>query len=123
LSSDWIGGGEEVRATIAWDQQNSARAANRLSRELAVRDPWPPREDNLKNSTPGEYAMKPAEVLNLLKEKEAKFVDLRFTDFRGKEQHVTIPAHTVDESFFDDGKMFDGSSISGWKGISESDML
>jgi glutamine synthetase len=67
--------------------------------------------------------MKPAEVLNLLKEKEAKFVDLRFTDFRGKEQHVTIPAHTVDESFFDDGKMFDGSSISGWKGISESDML
>ena len=67
--------------------------------------------------------MKPAEVLNLLKEKEAKFVDLRFTDFRGKEQHVTIPAHVVDESFFDDGKMFDGSSISGWKGISESDML
>lgn len=67
--------------------------------------------------------MKPAEVLSLIKEKEAKFVDLRFTDTRGKEQHVTIPASLVDESFFDDGKMFDGSSIAGWKGISESDML
>jgi glutamine synthetase len=67
--------------------------------------------------------MTPAEALNLIKEKEAKFVDLRFTDTRGKEQHVTIPANTVDESFFDDGKMFDGSSIAGWKGINESDML
>ena len=67
--------------------------------------------------------MTPAEVLNLIKEKEAKFADLRFTDTRGKEQHVTIPASLVDESFFDDGKMFDGSSIAGWKGISESDML
>ncbi len=67
--------------------------------------------------------MTPAEALNLIKEKEAKFVDLRFTDTRGKEQHVTIPASTVDEAFFDDGKMFDGSSIAGWKGISESDML
>ncbi len=67
--------------------------------------------------------MTPAEVLNLLKEKEAKFVDLRFTDFRGKEQHVTVPAKLVDESFFEDGKMFDGSSITGWKGISESDMV
>ena len=65
----------------------------------------------------------PANALNLLKEKEAKFVDLRFTDTRGKEQHLTIPAHTVDASFFDDGKMFDGSSIAGWKGIQESDMV
>jgi glutamine synthetase len=67
--------------------------------------------------------MTPAEVLNLIKEKEAKFVDLRFTDTRGKQQHVTIPAHAADESFFEDGKMFDGSSIAGWKGINESDML
>jgi glutamine synthetase len=67
--------------------------------------------------------MTPAEVIGLIKEKEAKFVDLRFTDTRGKEQHVTIPSGLVDESFFDDGKMFDGSSIAGWKGISESDML
>jgi glutamine synthetase len=67
--------------------------------------------------------MKPADVLNLIKEKEAKFVDLRFTDTRGKQQHVTIPARLADESFFDEGKMFDGSSIAGWKGINESDML
>jgi len=65
----------------------------------------------------------PAEVLSLLKEKDVTFVDLRFTDTRGKEQHVTVPAHTIDAAFFDDGKMFDGSSIGGWKGINESDMV
>jgi glutamine synthetase len=65
----------------------------------------------------------PAEVLSMLKEKEVKFVDLRFTDTRGKEQHVTVPSHTLDSAFFDDGKMFDGSSIAGWKGINESDMV
>ncbi|MBM4195746.1 MAG: glutamate--ammonia ligase [Gammaproteobacteria bacterium] len=67
--------------------------------------------------------MTPADVLNLIKEKEAKFVDFRFTDFRGKEQHVTVPTSTVDAGLFDDGKMFDGSSIAGWKGINESDMV
>lgn len=64
-----------------------------------------------------------AEVLNLIKESGAKFVDVRFTDTKGKEQHVTIPAHSVDEDFFTDGQMFDGSSIAGWKGINESDMI
>lgn len=67
--------------------------------------------------------MTAADVLSLIKEKEAKFVDLRFTDTKGKEQHVTVPAHVVDEGFFEDGKMFDGSSIAGWKGINESDMI
>ncbi len=64
-----------------------------------------------------------ADVISLLQDKEIKFVDLRFTDTKGKEQHVTIPAHSVDDSFFEDGKMFDGSSIAGWKGINESDMI
>ena len=67
--------------------------------------------------------MTAADVLSLIKEKEAKFADLRFTDTKGKEQHVTVPAHVVDEGFFEDGKMFDGSSIAGWKGINESDMI
>ncbi len=67
--------------------------------------------------------MSPADVLKLMKEKEVKFVDLRFTDTRGKEQHVTVPTRVVDEEFFTDGKMFDGSSIAGWKGINESDMI
>jgi glutamine synthetase len=67
--------------------------------------------------------MTPADAIRLIQEKEAKFVDLRFTDTRGKEQHLTIPARVVDEGFFADGKMFDGSSISGWKGIQESDMI
>ncbi|EGM68259.1 glutamate--ammonia ligase [Shewanella sp. HN-41] len=62
-------------------------------------------------------------VLKQLEELEVKFVDLRFTDTKGKEQHVSIPAHQVDADFFEDGKMFDGSSIAGWKGINESDMV
>lgn len=62
-------------------------------------------------------------TLGLIKEHNAKWVDLRFTDTRGKEQHVTIPARTVDEEFFESGQMFDGSSIGGWKGINESDMI
>lgn len=67
--------------------------------------------------------MSVANVLKLLKENEVKFVDLRFTDTKGKEQHVTIPAKIVDEDFFADGKMFDGSSIAGWKAINDSDMI
>jgi len=67
--------------------------------------------------------MSPAEVLKLIKDNEVKFVDLRFTDTRGKEQHVTVPARQFDNSKFDDGHAFDGSSIAGWKGIQASDML
>jgi len=63
------------------------------------------------------------ETMALIAEHEAKWVDLRFTDFKGKEQHVTIPASIVDEEFFETGQMFDGSSIAGWKGINESDMI
>ncbi|MEE8118174.1 MAG: glutamate--ammonia ligase [Gammaproteobacteria bacterium] len=64
-----------------------------------------------------------ADVLTLIADNDIKFVDFRFTDTRGKEQHVTVPAHTVDDALFEDGKMFDGSSIAGWKGINESDMI
>src|SRR5918993_1502667 len=55
--------------------------------------------------------MSPADVLKLIKEKGVKFVDLRFTDTRGKEQHVTVPHHAIDAGVFEDGKMFDGSSM------------
>jgi len=61
-------------------------------------------------------------VFKIIKEKDVKFVDLRFTDTRGKEQHTTIPSRAIDADFFEEGKMFDGSSIAGWKGIHESDM-
>ena len=67
--------------------------------------------------------MTPQDVLKLIKESDAKFVDLRFTDTRGKEQHVTVPSHVVDEEWFEHGHSFDGSSIAGWKGIQASDML
>jgi len=64
-----------------------------------------------------------AKVLKMIKDNDVKFVDMRFTDTIGKEQHVTLPAHEVDAGFFKEGKMFDGSSIAGWKGINESDMI
>lgn len=59
----------------------------------------------------------------LIKKHSARYVDLRFTDTRGKEQHITIPSSSADNAFFEQGKMFDGSSIAGWKGIQESDMI
>jgi len=65
----------------------------------------------------------PADVIKLIQDNEIKYADLRFCDTRGKEQHVTIPARYVNDDFFVDGKMFDGSSIAGWKGINESDMI
>ena len=64
-----------------------------------------------------------ADVLKMIKDNEVKFVDLRFTDTRGKEHHVTIPAHAFGIDKFEDGHSFDGSSIAGWKGIQASDML
>ena len=64
-----------------------------------------------------------SDIMKLIKENDVKFVDLRFTDTKGKEQHVTLPVGAVDESIFEDGKMFDGSSIAGWKAINESDMI
>ncbi len=67
--------------------------------------------------------MSAEDVLSLIRDKEVKFVDLRFTDTRGKEMHMTVPASKIDAEFFEDGKMFDGSSIAGWKGIQESDMI
>jgi glutamine synthetase len=68
-------------------------------------------------------SMSTDDVLKLIKDKGVKFVDLRFADTRGKEQHVTLPTGAVDDELFEDGKMFDGSSIAGWKGINESDMI
>ena len=62
-------------------------------------------------------------TLSLINNNDVRWVDLRFTDTKGKEQHVSIPASAVTEDFFEAGKMFDGSSIAGWKGINESDMI
>jgi len=67
--------------------------------------------------------MSAGDVLKMIKDNDVRYVDFRFTDPRGKEQHVSVPASTVDEGTFETGKMFDGSSIAGWKGINESDMI
>jgi glutamine synthetase len=64
-----------------------------------------------------------ADVMKMVKENEVKFVDFRFTDTRGKEQHVSVPVSAFDEDKFIGGHAFDGSSIAGWKGIEASDML
>lgn len=64
-----------------------------------------------------------ADAIKLIKDNEAKFVDFRFTDTLGKEHHVSAPVSMVTEKTFEEGKMFDGSSITGWKGINDSDMI
>ena len=64
-----------------------------------------------------------ADVMKMVKDNEVKFVDFRFTDTRGKEQHVTVPVKQFTNDKFTDGHAFDGSSIAGWKGIQASDML
>jgi len=63
------------------------------------------------------------DVMKTIADNEVKFVDLRFTDTRGKEQHVSVPVSAFDEDKFTSGHAFDGSSIAGWKGIEASDML
>ena len=67
--------------------------------------------------------MSSSEVIKLLKEKEIEYVDLRFTDPKGKLQHLTMDATAVDEGVLNDGVFFAGSSIGGWKAINESDMI
>ena len=63
-----------------------------------------------------------SEVLAFIKEEDVKFLDIRFTDLPGVQQHFNIPAATVDEDFFTVGQLFDGSSIRGFQGIAESDL-
>src|SRR5690606_28242579 len=112
-----IGLGDGTERAPGWPRIGNGPAAATAPKDASRRGREAARHHEL------EETMSAAEVLKLIKEKGVKFVDLRLTDTRGKEQHVTVPASTVDESFFEDGKMFDGSSIAGWKGINESDMI
>ncbi len=65
----------------------------------------------------------PAKIKKMMQEQTIEFVDLRFTDLRGTEHHVTLPANKIDDNFFKYGKVFDGSSISGWCQINKSDLV
>jgi len=62
-------------------------------------------------------------VMELIKEHDVKYVDFRFTDPRGKWQHLAHHVRTISEDFLNEGVMFDGSSIAGWKAINDSDMM
>jgi len=62
-------------------------------------------------------------IRKIIVDENVEYIDLRFCDTGGKEQHVSLPVAMIDEEFFEEGKMFDGSSIKGWKGINESDMV
>ena len=62
-------------------------------------------------------------VIKMIEDQGVKFVDFRFTDTKGKEQHVSVPSHTIDAKKLEEGQMFDGSSIAGWKDIDDSDMI
>lgn len=64
-----------------------------------------------------------SDVSKLISDNGVKFADLRFTDTRGKEQHISLPVSAITEKFFIEGKLFDGSSIAGWRGIDKSDMI
>src|SRR3712207_3209279 len=64
-----------------------------------------------------------SDILGMIKDKEIEWIDLRFTDPKGKWQHLTMAAGVIDEDMLHDGFMFDGSSIGGWKAINESDMI
>ena len=66
---------------------------------------------------------KASDIIKRIKEEEIQWVDLRFTDPKGKWQHLTMVADVLGESELEDGLMFDGSSIEGWKAINESDMI
>src|SRR5216117_407438 len=74
-------------------------------------------------SNGAETAAAPGEALEFGRSTQAKMVDLKFTDLLGSWQHMSLPLSAFDESAFDEGLGFDGSSIRGWQGISESDML
>ena len=67
--------------------------------------------------------MSSKDILKLMKDKQVEFVDLRFTDPKGKLQHLTMDSTVVDEDMLNKGVFFDGSSIAGWKAINESDMI
>src|ERR1700742_5222161 len=94
------------------------------ARETGAREGRGPHPTTSQQSYAEEVPMADAKsILKLIKDKEVKFVDLRFTDPKGKWQHVTFDLSLVDEDFLENGTMFDGSSIAGWKAINESDML
>jgi Glutamine synthetase, beta-Grasp domain len=90
-----------------------------FSSKIRDPDPTPGRKAPNETAEPkGSMMSAVKNALKLIKDEEVEYVDIRFTDPKGKLQHVTLVADLVDEDFFEEGFMFDGSSIAGWKSIS-----
>src|SRR5262249_11969814 len=112
------------RAPAASATARSSSPTSSTSCASGPAKPAPPLSDTLQHrdlkGIPNMATAK--DIQALIKEKDVKYVDVRFTDMRGKMQHVTFDIDLVDDDFLTDGTMFDGSSIAGWKAINESDM-
>src|SRR3954471_17147500 len=96
---------------------------HQLWHRTCIRSPLPPLSTNHPTGEKLMAAKTVADVMKMVKDNEVKFVDFRFTDTRGKEQHGPLPVSLLDEDKFSGRHGFDGSSIAGWKGIEASDML
>src|SRR3546814_644023 len=93
----------------------------RPHRDQPVHHPEPPGFHRKEEAE--TMATKPKDIIARIQENDIEWVDLRFTDPKGKWQHLTMCAGVIDEDSLEDGLMFDGSSIEGWKAINESDMI
>src|SRR3546814_5159417 len=92
------------------------RLLNEINR-LQPRQPWHAPCNNADDLPAGQPAMSIENIEKLIADHRVEFVDLRFSDMRGVQHHVTFPKSIIEPTLFEDGKMFDGSSISGWRGI------
>src|SRR4029079_16720238 len=100
-----------------------ANAGIRTPLGRAQRSTGSPAFPGMTKQNEGNMAKDAGKILSRLKDEEIDWVDLRFTDPKGKWQHLTMASVVIDEDMLTDGFMFDGSSIVGWKAINESDMI
>src|SRR6266542_489769 len=114
-SSAFARGSGEVTRSKSATRRNRASISNRSSSRSAVSTGTQNQEERGK--------MSPKDALKYIKENKAVCADLKFMDFLGTWQHFTAPLSEIDESVFEEGLGFDGSSIRGWQAIHASDML
>jgi len=117
-----------IEAHVACDASVSVEVCyvRTSSKKIILRLAWPSQHaiiSSIQKPVNRGIHMSHNHVSEMIKDNAVKFVDLRFADSRGQEQHITLPSHAIEKEFFTEGKPFDGSSIAGWQEINESDML